>query len=121
MRTMASRGLRIFGSGTLSTRTSLVACHTKAFITPPALVVVEDRLPSARLAHGRRDLAGLQQLLEAAQIFPDGLVRLVTQHPGDRRADPPGRRVVLHVEIHLCAAVGTGRFEMDRAGADDVG
>ena len=48
-------------------------------------------------------------LLEAAQIFLDGLVRLVTQHPRDRRADAPGRRVVLHVDIHLCAAVGTGR------------
>ena len=33
--TIASRGLRIFGSGTRSTRTSLVACQTSAFISSP--------------------------------------------------------------------------------------
>ena len=57
---MASRGLRIFGSGTRSTRTSFVPYQQSAFMRRPRGWPV-----------GRRDFAGFQQLFESAQVLAD--------------------------------------------------
>ena len=66
--TMASRGLRMIGSGTVSTWMVLFAF--------PA-----DGSHESLLCVGRRsrNLAGLEQLLEVTQILADGLRRFATE------------------------------------------
>src|SRR5262245_11389260 len=121
MRTTASRGLRIFGSGTLSTWTFPLPSQHTAFMVlsssvckasrgrqPPDehhLNIIRGLTPPARrcrnacstpagtLALHGRDLAGLHQLFEPAQVVADLLARLLAEHPGDGRAEPSARRV----------------------------
>src|SRR4051812_24536832 len=128
--TIASRGFRILGSGTRSTRTSFVACQTNAFIRSPlrrwrrgarTLVVIEDRLFAARLARDGRHLAGFHQLLEPPQVFADCRRGIVAEHPRDGRADLAGRRVVLHPHAYFGPAPGGEGREAHRSGIDDVG
>src|SRR4051812_15400299 len=117
--TMASRPLRIFGSGTRSTRTSFVACHTNAFIETSLSVVVENGLPAARLAFDRGNLAGFHQLFEPPEVFTDRLRRLVAEQPRDGRTGLAARRIILKADADFSAAAAGGRFEMDGSGADD--
>src|SRR3954465_9384496 len=129
--TIASRGFRILGSGTRSTRTSFVACQTNAFIRSPfgdagaearaTLVVIEDRLFAARLARDGRHLAGFHQLLEPPQVFADCRRGIVAEPPRDGRADLAGRRVVLHPHAYFGPAPGGEGREAHRSGIDDVG
>src|SRR5712671_5699135 len=99
MRTIASRGLRIAGSGTRSTRTSLVPCHTSAFMMSSVSRVVENGLPAARLSIGGGRLARFHERLESAQIFTNRLIGFVAEHPRDRRTDFSARRIVLKVHV----------------------
>ena len=74
-RTIASVGCSIFGSGTSSTRTSLVPCQTTAFIAallppPPLLVLLAAAawLGLARLSRGLRGL-GMTRLEATWALF----------------------------------------------------
>src|SRR4029079_4917271 len=71
-RTIASRGLRISGSGTFSTRTSCFPFQHSAFIvTPPGS-------PATRgLPLGRRYLPSFHDLLEVPQVLADLLLRFL--------------------------------------------
>ena len=53
----------------------------------------------ARIAE-RRNLAGLEELLETAQIFANRLRRLATEKRGQKGAGPAGRRRVLKLYRH---------------------
>ena len=72
---IASRGLTILGSGTVSTRTSCLPCQVSARIVRNSdLIAMKGKLLSVRA--GRRvrrlrgcDLPGFHQLLEATKIL----------------------------------------------------
>src|SRR5204862_2833940 len=102
MRTMASRGFRIFGSSTVSTRTLFFPCQHSAFTGPPILFVkivfllisrqarfrlLSDRfaIDSAQcrafdstsaewLSDGGGNFAGFHQLFDMTQALPDLLL-----------------------------------------------
>src|SRR2546423_4301160 len=115
MRTIASRGFRILGSGTSSTRTSVLPYQQVAFIEnspfvllrwaarqattrgsefclrPNEIVVFAGCTagPSSRLAFSARDLASFNKLLETVQIHVDLLFRVFTKklgHGGPKNA-----------------------------------
>ena len=83
---MASRGLTICGSGTVSTRTSCFPCQVSARMDSPRRAGVGER----RL--GGRDLAGLHELLEAAQFVARLNLRLAPEDLREQlcRACPAG-------------------------------
>src|SRR3954467_8609509 len=100
--TIASRGLRIAGSGTVSTRIfSLPSQHTAR---------IEDSL-GGRCSG---DLAGLEQLFEVPQVFANGLRGLPAAERGDKRTRLACRRRVLEVHAHLGAPPATHRIEIHR-------
>src|SRR5918994_5144549 len=143
MRTIASRALRICGSGTVSTLTVFrpiqtvaficrpipFACHRKAFSpgghqtlnrpSSPRHGVV-GRLRRVRAAItvdacvGVDDLAQLDDLLEAAQILPDLLGRLLTEEPGHGRAQLAAGRAVVERPPHLGGLPTRCRVTSDR-------
>src|SRR5512138_3175536 len=108
----ASRGLRIFGSGTFSTRTSLVPYQQSAFI---------DVTSSARLSFCRRHFTGFDELLEAPQVLANLRRRVASHEPGDSTSDLAARWAVLEPHADARAAPGTGILEVHRAGGDHVG
>src|SRR4051794_12644221 len=118
--TIASRLLRIFGSGTCSTRTSFLPYQQFALISFPLILPsLLLKLPRARadanaewlrrpllgvaLAHqrpvGDDDLAQLNDLLEAAQVDLHLRVRVFAEELGEERADDAGRRVVVELDV----------------------
>src|SRR4051794_9637552 len=106
--TIASRGLRIAGSGTVSTRIfSLPSQHTARIV---------DSLPARR----SRNLASLEQLLEVAEVFADRLRRLTAEQPGDERAALSGGRRVLQMDGHLRTAATVPRIEVHGSGRHDI-
>src|SRR5689334_19393774 len=118
---MASREFKIFGSGTSLMRTSRLPIQQLALIglllrytreIGPSTPSVYDPISIVSALHlfGRRlrrvrpvvnasigtdDLAGLDHLLEAAQVAHDLLPRLLAEELGDGRAERTGRRLVL--------------------------
>src|SRR5215208_2067048 len=115
-RTTASRGERSSGSGTLSTRMSSLPNQQTAFIPRLLHPGTTSPLPRARLTFRRRDLAGLDGLLEAAEVLAHLHVRLLAEHLRDQRAEPAGRRLVLEHDLQLGAAAAGRRPEVDRSG-----
>src|SRR4051794_21529245 len=115
IRTMASRRLRIFGSGTRSTFTLYGAHQMAAFIMIEsfqggrgdargalALGSGEQRTPlrlrvglalaragAVRLADDREDLADLHQPLEVPQVLADDPLGVVAQQRGDQVPEAP--------------------------------
>src|ERR1043165_6476915 len=71
--------------------------------------VVEDR------AIGDDHLAGLDDLLEAAQVVADLLRRLFAEELGERRADDTARRRVVNLDADMCAASARRAREADGA------
>src|ERR1043165_6538817 len=71
--------------------------------------VVEDR------AIGDDPLAGLDDLLEAAQVVADLLRRLFAEELGERRADDTARRRVVNLDADTCAASARRSLEPDGA------
>src|SRR5918911_1749016 len=115
-RTMASRRLRIWASGTSRTSTRLMPIQQFAFMPSPAagvgdltllgwagVVLVELVLGAApeRAAVRAGDLARLDDLLEPAKGIADLLVRLLTEHLGDHRAEGSAGRGVAQHGPHL--------------------
>src|SRR5262245_33891929 len=102
---IASRGLRIRGSGTVSTLTfSVPSQQTARTSTPP--------LP----AGCSRNLAGFEPLLEVPQIFANGLRRFTAEERRDERTGLSRRRRVLQVHGELRAAPAADPIEVDRSG-----
>src|ERR1044071_687531 len=139
--TIASRLLRIFGSGTCSTRTSFLPYQQFALITSPlffrSLLL---KLPRARAqadaerlrrpllgvaladerAGGGDDLAQLDDLLEAAQVDLHLRVRVFAEELGEERADGAARRVVVEPDVDDRAAPPDRGLEAHGAGGLDL-
>src|SRR6476469_1349335 len=96
-RTIASRGLRISGSGTVSTRTSRASSRI---------------LDAPR---GGGDLPGLHPLLEAAQVLAHLMVAALPQQGHRRLSEPARGQLVAQQHLHLGAAPARGRGEAHRA------
>src|SRR4051794_26775833 len=115
MRTMASRRLRIFGSGTRSTDTLYGAHQMSAFIMMICPSVAggprsgEQRTPlvfrvgfaqagagAVGLSDDRGDLADLHDPLEVPQVFADDPLRVVAQQRRDQVPETSHRRNVVH-------------------------
>src|SRR5215213_2486293 len=95
MRRIASRGLTISGSGTVSTRTSCRPCQVNARIVS----LLDPALGRGFALAGRgrgvgRDLARLHQLLEAAEVAARLDVRLALEQLGQAFPDDACRRIV---------------------------
>src|ERR1044071_6242571 len=128
--TIASRRFMIFGSGTCSTLTSCLPYQQFALITSPFLVLLPaadadaQRLRGALLRvalarHGRvrdDDLAGLDDLLEAAQVCLQLPVGLLAEELRDERADRTARRAVIYLDVDDRAAPARRALQADRAG-----
>src|SRR4051794_23892859 len=127
---MASRSFRIFGSGTFSTWTVLRPDQTFARMSDPRrleLGLVE-RLRGTLLqlalcplalggALGARDLAGLDDLLETAQVVLRLRERVLAGHLAHDLAELAAARGVVDLEVNLGAAVARRVLEGDPAGA----
>src|SRR4051812_40358808 len=122
--TIASRSFRIFGSGTSSTCTVLRPDQTVARISDPRLLelFVVERLRGAllelaleELALGRgvraRDLSGLEQRLEAAQVVLRLRERLRAGQLLGHLADLAGP---VHLDVDLGAAIARRVLEGHR-------
>src|SRR4051812_28272325 len=93
MRTIASRGLKIFGSGTSWTSTRFFPIQQLAFMSNLARSQKGDsfiRRGGSRGVHaavnagvGMRDRAGLEHLLQPPQVACDLLPRLFTEKLGN--------------------------------------
>src|SRR4051794_10458796 len=115
---MASRGLRISGSGTVSTRMSVLPFQQTALMgvlpaSAEALLssrvgsdgvveVADQRARAVGLAVGGRDLAGLHELLEAPQVLAALLLGGALQHLAHRLAERGAAD--LHAHAHDRAA-----------------
>src|SRR3569833_2739647 len=105
MRMIASRGFRMRGSGTSSTRSFSLPYQTFAFIlgsgsiaagqAPTARRAADHAAPPRGLTVGRGDLAGFQQLLEPTQILRGLCLRVLPQHLRARRSEAPAHRAVV--------------------------
>src|SRR5215472_3338559 len=95
---IASRGLRIVGSGTVSTRIFSLPSQQTARI-------------GRSLCGGERSrrFASLELTLEAPQIFADRLRRLGTKEPRERRAGLAADWLVLQVHADLRFAAASYR------------
>src|SRR5690349_3481485 len=87
-RTIASRGLMSFGSGTVSTRTSCRSCQQSARM---ALA------PAARLPAGARRFAGLEDRARAPQRIGKEPLRRAAHDARERGAERAAARRVLEV------------------------
>src|SRR3954467_11325041 len=88
MRTMASRAFTICGSGTVSTRTSCLPCQVNARMS----FLLGDGLFGRDGGGGQ--LAGLHELLEAAQLLARLDLGLAAEHLGKQLAQRAGRRII---------------------------
>src|SRR3954462_7060474 len=105
---IASRGLRIAGSGTVSTRIfSVPSQHTA-------------RITGSLCRRCSRNLAGFEQLFEVPEIFPDRLGWLTAEKLGDQRTGLPGRRRVLQMYGDLRRTLAAHRVEVHRSSRHDV-
>src|SRR5687768_8702138 len=105
---IASRGLRMTGSGTVSTWTFSVPSQQTA------------RMWLLGCRGRSRNLTGFEQLFEAPEILADCLRRFATEERGDERTGLPGRRCILEVDTDCCAAAGAYGRETHRPGGHDV-
>src|SRR5688500_10836502 len=96
---MASRGFRISGSRTVSTRIFSVPSQQTA------------RMWLLRCGCRSRNLTGFEQLPEVLEILADGLRRFAAEERCDQRAGLPCRWRVLQVDAHFRAATGACHVE----------
>src|SRR6476469_9166224 len=126
MRMIASRGFRMRGSGTSSTRSFSFPYQTFAFMwcsasiaagqAPTACRAADHAAPARGLTVGRGDLTGFQQLLEPAQILLDLCLRVLPQQLRQRCGEAPANRAVVNAQPHDGAAPLRSRLEDHRAG-----
>src|SRR5947209_6568864 len=100
IRTIASRAFRILGSGTSSTRMSAapyqhVALMSTSLLTCDAVQQCLAFGTTGGLPFGGGNFAGLQKLLEAAQILREFQFRFFANQPDEQRAHPSSRRAVV--------------------------
>src|SRR5262249_55089709 len=123
---IASRGFRMRGSGTSSTRSFSLPYQTFAFMpysgsvaagqAPTARRAANQAAPAGGLTVGRGDLAGFQQLLEATQILLDLCLRVLPQQVRQGGGGAAADRAVMNAESDNGAApLGSG-LENHRAG-----
>src|SRR4051795_6190924 len=88
IRTIASVGSEIVGSGTSSTRTSRCPCHTTAFIrsSPLSSTTVSSDVPSVR--RRKRALSRVVHLLQPVHRRGDGLVASLELQRQVQRIEP---------------------------------
>src|SRR2546428_7128926 len=131
IRTMASLGLTMLGSGTSSTRMSCVSNQQLAFIMSPFFSSARRPLPlAAPISLAGRgeapapacrgpcaggDLAGFHHLLEAPQILRHLLVGIGAEELGDQRAEQAARRPVQQLDLHDGAAAARRALKAHRA------
>src|SRR5579862_4682230 len=101
MRMMASRGFRIAGSGTRSTRTSSFPYQQRACTSAFSL----------GLPVGGGDLARLHGLLEAPQVLADLDVWFFAEQLGDHHTGGTGGRIVGQLDVDLGASTAGCRLE----------
>src|SRR5215203_3193738 len=138
--TIASRLLRICGSGTSRTCIFCGPIQHVAFILPPPswlrlpaarkirkwseldrLVVGLRRMHPALLRRvGEQDLAGLHHLLEVAQVVHHLLTRLLAEEHCDLGAELAEWRLVLQLDAYLSATSAGCRLEAHASGVIDV-
>src|SRR5215207_7808248 len=137
--TIASRLLRIFGSGTCSTRTSFLPCQQFALMTSPLFCrPLLLKLPRAQtdaerlrrpllgvaLTHqrpvGDDHLAQLDDLLEAAQVDLHLRARVFAEELREERARRAARRAVVEPDVDDRAAPADRRLEAHRARGLDL-
>src|SRR3954469_24021979 len=111
-RKIASCGLTISGSLTVSTRRSLTPFQHRARIGKSSSAGIG---AGGGLALGRRDLAGLGQGLEAGQRLVHQRARHEAEQLGDRLAQPAARRLEAKPKLDLGAAVARRGPELHRA------
>src|SRR5262245_38499966 len=107
---MASCGVRILGSGTLETPRSLMPFQQTARMTSPSVLG-----PARWLALDRGNFSRLHQLLEAAQVLPDPVLRILDNELRDGGSEPTGWHPILEDELHLRTALAGGGGEKHRA------
>src|SRR5579864_2154040 len=140
---MASRGLRIFGSGTVSTRTSSLPYQQSAFISLVsrtwdncllahnplrAHLLVGTAVTAGRLDHGGDlgaaamrlpvgggDFAGFHKFFEAAQILANLLLRFFSEEHGESYAQLARGRPVEQLNPHFRTASLWAWLEPHRA------
>src|SRR2546430_1167224 len=112
---MASRGLRILGSGTVATRTSFLPYQQSAFII--CLLVLR---ACRRLTCGRRRLARFHELFEAAQAFVKVLPGCLAAECRDDGAESAPGRVVFHAAPDEGAPPARRCFKTHAAGLAHV-
>src|SRR3569833_2974293 len=130
MRMIASRGFRMRGSGTSSTRSFSLPYQTFAFIlgsgsiaagqAPTARRAADHAAPPRGLTEGRGDLAGFQQLLEPTQILLDLCLRVLPQQLRARCRAASTHRAVADTQPHDGAAPLRSRLEINRAGVGQL-
>src|SRR3712207_3019772 len=138
--TIASRLLRIFGSGTCSTRTSFLPYQQFAFITPPLSLSAAAELPRGRAppdaerlrrpllrvtlarqrAVGDDDLPQLDDLLEAAQVGLHLPIGVLAEELGEEGADGAARRAVVEPDVDDRPAAADRGLEAHRARGLDL-
>src|SRR3569833_1079597 len=124
MRMIASRGFRMRGSGTASSRSFSLPYQTFAFIlssgsiaagqAPTARRAANHAAPPRGLTVGRGDLAGFQQLLEPTQILLDLCLRVLPQQLRERCREASTHRAVVDTQPHDGAASLSRRQEIKR-------
>src|SRR6185312_11943114 len=110
MRMIASRGFKMRGSGTSSTRSFSLPYQTFAFIVcsgsiaagqaPAAHSSTHQGAAARGLAVGCGDFACFQQLFEATQILLDLGLRILPQQPGEGCGQTATYRPVVDTESH---------------------
>src|SRR3712207_1108634 len=114
---MASRGFRICGSGTFSTRTSFLPCQQTALIVTCSSLrcgredLAERGTCTVRLPAVGRDLAGLHQVLEAAKVARHLFLGLLAEEFGDGGSKRARGRAVDEVDVNLGASSTRCRHE----------
>src|SRR3569833_2476657 len=126
MRMIASRGFRMRGSGTASSRSFSLPYQTFAFIlgsgsiaagqAPTARRAADHAAPPRGLTVGRGVFAGFQQLLEPTQILLDLCLRVLPQQLRERYREATTHRAVVDTQPHDGAASLGSRLENNRAG-----
>src|SRR5215469_2403678 len=124
-RRMASRGFRIRGSGTSSTRSCSFPYQTFAFMwvsasiaagqAPAAHRAADEAAASGGLALRGGDLAAFQELFEPSQVFANLGLRVLAQQSGEGGSQLSADRAVVNAESDNGAPAVRRGVENNRA------
>src|SRR6185312_4632466 len=124
---IASRGLRICGSGTSSMRSRVVPCQQLAFMSDPlprfpafGYPPTEPAAAARRLSPRGGDLTGLQELLESAQVLPQTRAWIGADETRDAPPGCPAQRRVPEQRADQRAPIPRGRVKANHPGVGQV-